>query len=365
MNINLIGQRNIFGGGVHYSNFCDAFRKVNFIGDFVNEVEPTDSNLLTLSSSSTLADVHVFFYPTQTKVNLKGFVVKWAIFESNKLPGNYINWLIDSHLIWVPSNWAKTTLIEHGLPEDAINVVPEGVDPTVFHPNLRNMMAKDEVFRFYFCGKKELRKGYPELLQGFKLAFDNDPSVQLILKGDNFWSDNVKGTNKNEELSDDIQSLDLANVRLVSGEKSLEELVYLNSYCDSMIFPSRAEGWGLPLIEAIGCGLPVIANFYSGQTEYLDPIRENITSLDYRLQSIDCPEFKEMWGDEGEWAVASPEVIASALVKARDNKDLMFEKAALASDTIRRDFSWQSAVDKAICSLRDNDRFRLKLQINV
>ena len=82
-----------------------------------------------------------------------------------------------------------------------IDVVPEGVDPNIFHPHLREMMVRDNVFRFYCCGKKEDRKGFPELLEAFHDTFAHDKTVQLVFKADNFWSDSVRKTDKSNELS--------------------------------------------------------------------------------------------------------------------------------------------------------------------
>ena len=77
----------------------------------------------------------------------------------------------------------------------------------------------------------------------------------------------------------------------------------------------------MPLIEAIACGMPAITNYHSGQTEYLKPVKDKIRCLDFILEKIDCPDFISAWGQGGSWAVASPEVIAQAMVDMRENYD--------------------------------------------
>ena len=365
MTIYLWGQRNFFGGGVHFSSFSDAMKRLNFLGGQVQEVDMKGQDLVPVAAQSTGQDVHILFFPLRQQIPLLGFIIKWGIFEAEVLPDHYIEYLSNSHLIWVPSQWARQVLIAHGLEADKIDVVPEGVDPAVFHPFTRDMMVKDDKFRFYMFGKKEERKGFSELLQGFKLAFDNDPAVQLCLKADNFWSDQVKKTDKNAEVRQEVEQLGLTNVKPITGQLQSQQLSLIYSYCDAMAFPTRAEGWGLPLIEGIACGLPTITNFHSGQTEYLEPVKDKISCLDFKLEKIECPDFIDAWGEGGTWAVASPEAIAAAMTDMRENYQDWQEKARAASDRIRSEFSWDRAADKALDSLKSKGALALKLNLTI
>ena len=49
----------------------------------------------------------------------------------------------------------------------------------------------------------------------------------------------------------------------------IESLAPLYAVADCGIFPSRAEGWGLPIFECLASGVPVIAGSWTGQSEYL------------------------------------------------------------------------------------------------
>ena len=106
--------------------------------------------------------------------------------------------------------------------------------------------------------------------------------------------------------------LGLRNVVPISGALSTSDMALLYNNYDALIFPSRAEGWGLPLIEAIACGLPVISTYYSGHAEYLSAIDGQFVRLDHQLQPINCPEFLQHWKAGGQWAVASPDEIAKS-----------------------------------------------------
>ena len=126
MKIYLFGQRNNLGGGTHFGGFVDAMKSLAAIGELVEEVEVSGKKISPVVSRIQPNDVSVFFFPTLSEQFVKGTIIKWGIFETDCLPEDYISYLKRSHLIWVPSQWAKTVLISHGLNGDQIHVVHEG-----------------------------------------------------------------------------------------------------------------------------------------------------------------------------------------------------------------------------------------------
>ena len=340
------------GGGTHFGGFVDAIKSISTIGGIIEEVDVSGKKISPIVSQIQPNDVSVFFFPTISKQFVKGTIIKWGIFETDSLPTDYISYLRRSHLIWVPSRWAKTVLVSHGLDSDQIHVVREGVNPDIYHPHCRPKPSTNGIFRFFMCGKKETRKGLDELLQGFKIAFGSDATTELHLKADYFWGGREKANAKQGELARQIDDLGLSNVVTVSGALSTSDMALLYSNYDAMVFPSRAEGWGLPLIEAIACGLPVISTYYSGHTEYLSAIDGHFVKLDHHLQPISCPEFLQHWKAGGQWAVASPDEIAQKLVFIRENYKSFQQRAMTASQTIRDHFSWRHAAEQAIHSVQ-------------
>jgi len=352
MKVYLFGQRNNLGGGTHFAGFVDAMKSLAAIGELVEEVEVSGKKISPVVSRIQPNDVSVFFFPTLSEQFVKGTIIKWGIFETDSLPDDYISYLKRSHLIWVPSHWAKTVLISHGLNGDQIHVVNEGVNPGIYHPYCRSNSPESSIFRFFMCGKKETRKGFDELLEGFRIAYGGDETTELHLKADYFWGGQAKAEAKQGELSRQIDGLGLRNVVPVSGALSTSDMALLYNNYDAMIFPSRAEGWGLPLIEAIACGLPVISTYYSGHSEYLSAIDGQFVRLDHQLQPISCPEFLQHWKAGGQWAVASPDEIAKKLVFMKDNYGECQKNAMVASQTIRDHFSWRHAAEQAVDSLQ-------------
>ena len=60
------------------------------------------------------------------------------------------------------------------------------------------------------CGKKETRKGFDELLEGFQIAFGGDETTELHLKADYFWGGQTQAEAKKDDLSRQINGLGIA-----------------------------------------------------------------------------------------------------------------------------------------------------------
>jgi glycosyltransferase involved in cell wall biosynthesis len=354
MKIRLFGQRNILGGGVHYSNFSDALKKIHYIGDLIESIDVKspiefDRGLQTSRDS----DVNIWFWQHPEIEHFKGVNVVWAVFESNKLP----NYLIEYYqkyakLLWVPSQWGKEVLINNGIDETMIEVVPEGVDANQYQPYLRNSIDKTgEPFRFLSIGKFEERKGYRELLQAFRLAFDNSPEVELVIKADYF----LDPENKKQQCIQLINELGLTNVKLIWGELTTVQLFELYNFADVYVTATRAEGWGLPIIEAAATGLPIIAPFYSGHTEFLKNIASSVLKIGYELDQIDDPEFMKFWpssnNEYGRWATVDMSSLNNQLILSKETFQVLKLRAYSNSLKIRQEFAWTNVANLAIDSL--------------
>lgn len=365
MNVRLWGQRNLLGGGIFFSSFSDAIRRIGLFGALVEEFDAYDSNLENNVAAGSHNDVNIMFGPLPKPLLLKGRVVKWAVFEADKLDDRYLSYLSRSDAIWVPSEWAKTVLLNHGFKAGQIDVVPEGVDSAVFHPFLRGHVARDNIFRFFMCGKYELRKGFPEILEGFNKAFGNSTTIKLLLKPDHLYQHNSHAPTQVEQLRLELQRLKLSNVALISGQYSTSDMAMMNNLCDAQLFPSRAEGWGLPLIEGIASGLPTICNYFSGPTQYLGPIKQHLRLLDYKESEVLDPRSIGNGAQGACWAISSPDDIAEALTEIHENYAEWSEQAQAASQIIRDEFSWEKSAVTAMKALCARSIFKPEWSVNL
>jgi glycosyltransferase involved in cell wall biosynthesis len=358
----LIGQRNHLGPGTHFANFADALKSLFFFDALIEEIDAFKvSELTDAARSSTDSDVNIWFCIDSRIQYFKGTHVVWAIFEVEKLPARFIGFLRDrAHVVWVPSRWGRDILEANGIERAAIDVVPEGVAASIFHPYLRSALNRSgQPFRFLMVGKYEERKAYPEVLEAFKKVFGNSDAVELVVKADYF----VDFARKKAELEQRIAALGVRNIKPLWGNWAREHVVALYNCCDAFILPSRAEGWGLPLLEAGATGMPVISTFYSGQSEFLEVIDSSLLRVDFSLEAIRDPEMHRAWpsqdGDIGRWAKPSVASLARCMSKLKTNYPGYLAQARMNSITLRERFSWTTAADTALRAL--DQRGLLKL----
>jgi len=107
-------------------------------------------------------------------------------------------------------------------------------------------------------GTFEPRKNIVGAFHAFSLIADKIPH-RLVVVGQKGW--------KNETVRDEIKKSNLFDRIVLAGYVEDEDLPYIYSAADLFIFPSLYEGFGLPPLEAMACGIPVVASNVSSIPE--------------------------------------------------------------------------------------------------
>ena len=144
-------------------------------------------------------------------------------------------------LVLAPSSFVVET-IRGFHPNKALALAPYGVDLEFWTADSRN--GRSEVLHFIYAGQISLRKGIPSLLQAWEKAALR--SAELWLVGSWYLSDS-----KRTSLPRGV-----VHVSALSSEGLRDQY----RRADVFVFPSFFEGFGLVLLEAMGCGLPAIAS---------------------------------------------------------------------------------------------------------
>jgi len=170
------------------------------------------------------------------------------------------------HIIAVSESTKRDTVRLLGVPEAKITVIYEAAHP-LFTP-ITNEEALDRIRARYhlpsefilFVSTIEPRKNLPTLLRAFRRLRDNYKSqATLAIAGNRGWLA--------EEVDAVLDELRLGDAVRFLGGVANEELVYLYNAAKLFVLPSFYEGFGLPPLEAMACGTPVIVSKVSSLPE--------------------------------------------------------------------------------------------------
>lgn len=160
--------------------------------------------------------------------------------------------------IWVPSQFVAQSFVISGVRPELLSVIPNGVDTAVLRPEgdaLTLKTAKSN--RFLFVGGMLERKGLDILLDAYSLAFTAADDVCLVIKG--FGSDSHYAMHPFQTRIQALQTTpDAPEILYLEDDLSAEQMAELFRACQAYVHPYRGEGFGMPILEAMACGLPVL-----------------------------------------------------------------------------------------------------------
>lgn len=159
------------------------------------------------------------------------------------------------------SEWTKNLCIEHmNLEKQSIDVVHHGVDLQKFSHMTNNQPTQGLKERYslphkfiLYVGATLPVKNIPFLVKSFGKLIKDDrfKDYYLVLAGGKGWG--------HEAVLETVQRLDLRRRVVFPGFIRDEDLPTLYNAAELFIFPSMFEGFGIPILESMACGTPVLA----------------------------------------------------------------------------------------------------------
>ncbi len=171
--------------------------------------------------------------------------------------------------LWVPSEYVRGMYLDAGIDPARVVVIPNGVDLARFSPDGPRREVAGAGLRFLFVGGLVARKGPDVLLAAWREAFAGRDDVTLVIK--DFGADGIyRGEGPRAAIRDHAASGALPRLELIEDELPGDEIAALYRSCDVLVAPYRGEGFAMPVLEAMACGLPVIATA-GGPTDEFSP----------------------------------------------------------------------------------------------
>jgi glycosyltransferase involved in cell wall biosynthesis len=189
-------------------------------------------------------------------------------------------------------------VLEHAVayykvPRERMAVTYNAVGPhfrPVPEPERKALLARLGIDRryFLFTGRMEPRKNVTRLLEAFDVfRREVDPDMALVLAGNKTWSAG--------EVDATVARLGLAPHLIETGHLPNEDLPALFSGATAFVFPSLWEGFGIPVVEAMACGAPVLTSNLSSLPEVaggaallVDPLK--VDEIAHGLERLACDE---------------------------------------------------------------------------
>lgn len=350
--INLIAPINTLGYGYTGLNFTKELFKINnriTLYPISNKIEPIDDTGIV----ATCINNQVHYNPNYPCVKIwhqhdlqqkvgKGRYYGFPIFELNKFSSHEKVSLHHCDEIIVCSQWAKDIIIaETKFKEDEVHVVPLGVDLDVFQP-VNETTRSTTVF--FNCGKWEKRKGHDILLEVFNDIFTHDDDVELWIMADNPFIGKL-----NDKWAELYKNSPLGNkIRVIPRQKTHKDVYHIMRLADCGVFPSKAEGWNLEVLEMMAIGKHVITTNYSAHTQFCTKNNSMLIDIDNLETAFDGIFFK---GDVGFWAEMADnqiEQLKTHMLKVHNKKQNGELGINYRGIETGKKFSWENATKELI-----------------
>lgn len=240
------------------------------------------------------------------------YILLNTVWETTQIPNHWFPSINQFDAVCVPSVQNKVALRKSGV-NVPIFLVPHGVNTRAFTPANKKtpLPILPGTFVFVSAFTFQHRKNPETLLRAYWEEFSAKDRVALVIKTSGFnprengrWIRNRVAVYK-KKLGIGRHT---APIHLITGRTSPKKLKGIYTSGNAFVLPTRGEGVGLPFLESLASGVPVIATRWGGHMDFLN--KRNSFLVNYRMKppalgmktSISRP-FRSLFAQHGQlWA---------------------------------------------------------------
>ncbi len=285
--------------------------------------------------------------PTIQK-RIKGYkkTIGLAVYETFNPPENWISILNKNDAIIVPSVF-NYNIFAHMQIKKPIYTISHCLDMAVYNMEVLPLYEYDR-YTFFFMGILRERKGYKQLVEAWLKEFGPEDNVQLIMK-----TDKIKKVQEYVEKIKKQIGINKGFTPILFESKVFDEKIlpkYIKSM-DCLVSPTMGEGFGIPGLQCMALGIPVIITNFSGCQDYAN--NETATLLEpsgfvFRNNMDNIPQFKNR-----KWAFLEVGKIQKAMRHVFNNQKQIQMKSHFAYSDIRNKFNYETIGNLFINMIRE------------
>lgn len=361
------------------SGFAKAMRNVTYGLDSVGEgrinvksvildgdsigCSKTDvgKRIIVLSNNHSVSGGNGVFYismnfPLGVTYHAGFYNIAYIMFETVDFPSAFVDHVNSNKIdeIWTPSSFCKESMERAGLKN--VRVMPLGVDTNLFNRetadapryipgNLGGILSGK--FKFLTTMGYSERKGVSILIKAFVEEFGlgnggaDVEKVALYFKGG--WYDINKAKADISKIT-----YTMKNVPYIHLDFNIypdDVLVSLFKACDCFVLPSRGEGFGLPMCEAMSIGLPTIGTRWSGNLEFMNDDNSYLINVDGFAEEPRCNWVTGYYKNQ-KFASPSLDHLKQLMRYVFEHREEAIEKGKVAREYIVQNFDWKVSCAK-------------------
>jgi GT2 family glycosyltransferase len=293
-------------------------------------------NVLTRRGVPRRTDLSVVYAQGDVFHKNRGrYRIGYTMLEVDGFPTEWVRQANEMDEVWVPTAFNRDGLLRSGVTKP-VHVMPLGVDVDHFHPKVRGYTNPNRDFVFLANFEWGERKQPELLLKVFNDTFRRKDPAVLVCK--------IINRSGDLDVQSEIEAIGLKDsggriAFIHNREFPYHELGTLYRSADCYVSAGRGEGWDMPLMEAMACGLSTIATDWGAHTQFVhDGISYPLRVRGTIPAKAACPYY-----DGFAWADPDPEHLAELLRRVFENQDEAIDRGRRAAEEMEAKWSWAYA----------------------
>jgi GT2 family glycosyltransferase/glycosyltransferase involved in cell wall biosynthesis len=273
--------------------------------------------------------------------------IGFTMLEVDRIPREWVRRANAMDEMWTPTEFGRQAMLASGVTRP-VHVIPLGVDVEHFHPGATRVANPDGAFVFLANFDWSRRKAPELLMRTFNATFRRGEPVVLVCK--------IMSRFRTDDVPNEIRALQLdengGRIHLIyNRELPHGQLAALYRSADCFVSPSRGEGWGMPLLEAMACGLPAIATDWGGHTAIL----QADDGYPLRIRGTVPADAANPYYAGFSWADPDAEHLGQLMRHVYENREEAKGRGVRAAARVRATLSWKATVRAIIRRLEEID----------